>query len=460
MTTAMDTTSFSSRREAATSLPQFHLPTPANVPSMPPRRFAAPPPLSPSFSQPAPSSSVLTPPLGVTSDGLSPLSGANAGGSQAPGAATGLSGYYGHSHGSWPTPGTSNSSYTFGSTNQQGQSLTQPAYGGRGMYGQSGSLSYGSRNPQSPTSGIDGLTHPSYDHAHQPYSAAPPGGTDAGGGGLGMGPSTGTQGGGGGASGGGGMLPGVPGGSGLPGAASSGLHRHSQSSQGSILSSQTPTNAQPPSTTSPGAGPGPVDPYSQPRSPPSQSYYTPVSSSTPSTFQSYASPPQGSSMHPPASSTGPPRQLSSMIPPSGMAPPQHYRGYSQYPSMPHMGGPIMSNMGNPGGQMSLVTGMNVHPGYGQMTHRLYAPGQQHQQERPFSCDQCTQSFNRNHDLKRHKRIHLAVKPFPCNSCDKSFSRKDALKVSELPGGVAWHVRPGAAQARDAVTGSERSRDAC
>ena len=50
------------------------------------------------------------------------------------------------------------------------------------------------------------------------------------------------------------------------------------------------------------------------------------------------------------------------------------------------------------------------------------------QDRPFKCDQCPQSFNRNHDLKRHKRIHLAVKPFPCPSCDKSFSRKDALKV--------------------------------
>lgn len=47
--------------------------------------------------------------------------------------------------------------------------------------------------------------------------------------------------------------------------------------------------------------------------------------------------------------------------------------------------------------------------------------------RPFKCDQCFQSFNRNHDLKRHKRIHLAVKPFPCPSCKKSFSRKDALK---------------------------------
>jgi uncharacterized Zn-finger protein len=51
-----------------------------------------------------------------------------------------------------------------------------------------------------------------------------------------------------------------------------------------------------------------------------------------------------------------------------------------------------------------------------------------QNDRPFKCDQCPQSFNRNHDLKRHKRIHLAVKPFPCGHCEKRFSRKDALKV--------------------------------
>jgi uncharacterized CHY-type Zn-finger protein len=49
-------------------------------------------------------------------------------------------------------------------------------------------------------------------------------------------------------------------------------------------------------------------------------------------------------------------------------------------------------------------------------------------ERPFKCDQCPQSFNRNADLKRHKRIHVSVKPFPCGHCEKSFSRKDALKV--------------------------------
>lgn len=431
MTTAMDTTSFSSRRQAATSLPQFHLPTPANVPR-------------------------------VTSDGLSPLSNTHTGSSQASGPGPGLSGYYGHSHGSWPTPGTSNSSYTFGSTNQQGQSISQPGY--TRVYGQSAPLPYGSRNPQSPTAGIDGMPHASYDQTHQPYSTAPSGSADAGGGsnlgsaggGLGMGPGTGSHGGSGGAGGGGGVLPGIPGGSSLSGAASAppGLHRHSQSSQGSILGSQTPTNAQPPSTASPGAGPGAIDPYSQSRSPPSQSYYTPVSASSTSAFQSYASPPQGSSAHPPVSSTGAPRPLGSMIPPSGMAPPQSYRGYPQYSHMPHMGGPIMSNMGNPGGHMSLVTGMNMHPGYGQMTHRMYG-GQQPQQERPFSCDQCTQSFNRNHDLKRHKRIHLAVKPFPCSSCDKSFSRKDALKRHRLVKGCDTEANKDNSKSRQNQNDSSR-----
>ncbi|KAL1916054.1 uncharacterized protein VTP21DRAFT_6058 [Calcarisporiella thermophila] len=48
-------------------------------------------------------------------------------------------------------------------------------------------------------------------------------------------------------------------------------------------------------------------------------------------------------------------------------------------------------------------------------------------DRPYKCESCSQSFHRNHDLKRHARIHLQVKPFACQHCHKSFSRKDALK---------------------------------
>lgn len=100
--------------------------------------------------------------------------------------------------------------------------------------------------------------------------------------------------------------------------------------------------------------------------------------------------------------------------------------------------------------MALVGGMPMqysqqHP----MSGPIYGhhPGQQQpQNDRPFKCDQCPQSFNRNHDLKRHKRIHLAVKPFPCSHCDKSFSRKDALKRHILVKGCGKTTTNGASNA--------------
>ena len=131
------------------------------------------------------------------------------------------------------------------------------------------------------------------------------------------------------------------------------------------------------------------------------------------------------------------------------APPYHLNHQRQpWPSysLPAMTGPVMTNVHSPGGQMSMLGGLqtgmlpagfnsghvasmqhmypHAPPGHGPHGH---GPGPT--TDRPFKCDQCPQSFNRNHDLKRHKRIHLSVKPFPCNHCDKSFSRKDALKVA-------------------------------
>lgn len=117
---------------------------------------------------------------------------------------------------------------------------------------------------------------------------------------------------------------------------------------------------------------------------------------------------------------------------------QFSRPYGQY-SLPAMSGPAMSNLHSPNGQMSLVGNMSnpmmggFNSGHAANMQQMYAmplmgPASAPSNDRPFKCDQCVQSFNRNHDLKRHKRIHLAVKPFPCGHCDKSFSRKDALKV--------------------------------
>ncbi|KAI8892089.1 hypothetical protein BC833DRAFT_612674 [Globomyces pollinis-pini] len=44
----------------------------------------------------------------------------------------------------------------------------------------------------------------------------------------------------------------------------------------------------------------------------------------------------------------------------------------------------------------------------------------------FRCQICSSSFSRNHDLKRHVRIHLGIRPYACETCPKMFSRMDAL----------------------------------
>ena len=150
--------------------------------------------------------------------------------------------------------------------------------------------------------------------------------------------------------------------------------------------------------------------------------------SAPLTSATRFSPPVG-----PQSAFPPPNpQLS----PYGFRP---YPGQIPMPGLPAqlpVGHPVMTNVGNPGTHMALIgmpSGLPAMvPGY-HSGHAAQLYGNQQQNppnDRPFKCDQCPQSFNRNHDLKRHKRIHLAVKPFPCGHCDKSFSRKDALKVWE------------------------------
>ncbi|KAH3910155.1 hypothetical protein HBI56_223080 [Parastagonospora nodorum] len=206
------------------------------------------------------------------------------------------------------------------------------------------------------------------------------------------------------------------------------MSQHAQTPSSSSAPQQSPSLAQ--------------DSFRQPH-PPTPTYnYQPSSTPQHSSFSYSTGPsPTLSQQQSPISAGGSMSRMSPAVSqgqmPSIPSNPQHSPYPYQRPQSTYQPGsaPVFSNVQNPSGQLSLV---GVHPGMmpgfnsghaAAMPHFLGHPP--HQQpttnDRPFKCDQCPQSFNRNHDLKRHKRIHLAVKPFPCNHCDKSFSRKDALK---------------------------------
>lgn len=78
-------------------------------------------------------------------------------------------------------------------------------------------------------------------------------------------------------------------------------------------------------------------------------------------------------------------------------------------------------------------GTSVYPcgflGCGKTFARLYSlrahATRVHAAERPFRCTRCPAAFARNHDLKRHERLH-EYKAWQCTGCEKAFSRRDAL----------------------------------
>ncbi|PBP26950.1 transcription factor Zn, C2H2 [Diplocarpon rosae] len=365
---SMETQSFTARRSAASSLPAFSLPPPNSL-QYPAGTYT---PSSLNQAPPAIVSSILTPPAGLASD-FSPLaSSVNSGSSQS--SAGGVAPY--QPTGYWPTPNQP-SSYSFSPATPLVRAihLSPPEY--------------------HLTSSGGALAQPPYEMSLPPFATSMSGG-------------------------------GQPHHHGLPALASQ--HQHQQGAPQNQHQHGHQQSASQPPQQSPLHAP---DSYGRP--PPTPTYYTPSSTPQQSSFPSYA---HQSPQQSPQTSSAPSNRMSpiSAQPPSSMAAPQAYNSRPTFTglALPGLAGPIMSNAHNPGHQMALVGGMNMH-GYPQQQHHHqqfyghHSQGQPPTNDRPFKCDQCPQSFNRNHDLKRHKRIHLAVKPFPCGHCEKSFSRKDALK---------------------------------
>ncbi|KAK4569650.1 hypothetical protein LTR86_003415 [Recurvomyces mirabilis] len=371
------TDSFTSRRINAAYLPSFELPPPPHA------GFQAKYPHSAAQQAPTTLTSVgnlLTPPSNSSADGISPSSAITTGSASSHG---GVQPYASSVGGMWPPPSTSGaSSYVYASA-----PAPQP-FGSRSTLF-SPSLNSIVRATHSPTAS-ESLPPPPYElpqYSTTMSMSAPPLQT-----------------------------------------------AHTQPQQmmsSSMMNGSTPVSA---SMTHP----SPVHSQEAFRPPPTTTYYsgshhtgTPQQATYP--YTSGPSPIQQS----PISAGGSIPRMSPIngagsMPPIGPPPPQYgqYRPHS-YP----LPGPVLSNIGNPNGQLALVGGMQhgmmsgYNSGHAAQMHQMYGhpPASNPQNDRPFRCDQCPQSFNRNHDLKRHKRIHLAVKPFPCGHCDKSFSRKDALK---------------------------------
>lgn len=415
-------------------LPPLGLPGDTSIPSMSgdssdlpglgpwPRPVGGDAPLStqqPRASQAIATSTRLTWAPGGQLDGVSPgssTSGVNSNSSQS--AVSSASHYASSSHGSWPTPGNHSHShshaapaYTFGSIPAHSATLAASnQYDQRSAsYDSNASSMYSlSRPPHAAATGGDAISTPTYGSGHSQLSGL-----------LGHG--------------GGGAAAAATGSSAtMPSPGHAAAH-------GGLFGSHASSSTQP--SIASGASAIPVDPYS--RAPSTPSYFS--SSSTPQQGAFPSSTPHQPpfpSFHPsptrssPSTNAGSTRGLPSFSgQDSGMAPPQPYRPYSYHMHVPPLPGSVMSNLNNPGGQISVIPGMGGVHGYSHhLPPGMYAHPPNPQTERPYKCDQCPQSFNRNHDLKRHKRIHLAVKPFNCGYCEKAFSRKDALKVSQnMPG---------------------------
>ncbi len=392
--------SFTARRSATSSLPNFQLPPPDF------NKYGFTPQLQIPQSAPQGVGSVLTPPVNLGGDGVSPVSsGINSGSSQS--SLNGVSAPY-NPAGYWPPPQPGSQQYPYSSAPPMSSPFSTQAhhnmYSTRGLYSPL-TNNYNTNNYNTPQRDVnssaahESLPQPPFQLNLPPF---PTGGS-----------------------------------SGAPGSLS--LPNLSQQQNHQAQTTQQPQTPQSTQQQQPRQNMHASSGSYGPRPPPTPTYSY-GSSSTPqqSSFPTFTQP--SPTQQTPITSGGPPNRISptssthlnTMQPPPGSIGPLGYPRYigPQY-SLPGLSTQMMSNnIHSPGGQMMQIPmqGYPPHPGMQSQMYGMH-PGQANNpNDKPCKCDECPTSFNRNHDLKRHKRIHLDVKPYPCNDCPKRFSRRDALKV--------------------------------
>ena len=108
-------------------------------------------------------------------------------------------------------------------------------------------------------------------------------------------------------------------------------------------------------------------------------------------------------------------------PPQSSVPQTTYQPYIN-PYSHSLSNPQTQGYGVPSGEKDPYTIPKIPQTIGISSESPTSPG------KPYSCDLCALSFNRQHDLKRHRETHTGEKPYLCNGgCGKTFTRKDALK---------------------------------
>ena len=113
----------------------------------------------------------------------------------------------------------------------------------------------------------------------------------------------------------------------------------------------------------------------------------------------------------------------SSVPQTAYQPHAYLNPYSQPPSLSN---PQAQGYGVPSTSSEKEQPYPIPQTIGISSDYTTSPG------RPYSCDLCALSFNRQHDLKRHRETHTGEKPYLCNGgCGKTFTRKDALKRHQV-----------------------------